>query len=133
MAARVRYRLLGTAIVERWGSDPTGKFMDEVMTGSSSEYIHGLYREVVRARAPVFSESVFRWDAEGFLRTRRLYLPLTHRAARAEDAAEDVAIALIGQVFLGPAMQPLQPYTAIVERAPIEQHSHIIETSANDN
>src|SRR5512134_751440 len=47
--ARVRYRLLGTAIVERWGSDPTGKFMDEVMSGSYRDYIHGLYRELVRA------------------------------------------------------------------------------------
>ena len=118
--ARVRYRLLGTAIVERWGSDPTGKFMDEVMSGSYSDYIHGLYRELVRARAPVFSESVFRWDVAGFLRARRLYLPLTHHG-------EEVAIALIGQVFLGPAFPPPQPYSAIVEQEPIEQHSTIIE------
>jgi len=60
--ARVRYRLLGTAIVERFGADPTGKLMDEVMSGSYSAFIHGLYGDVVRARAPVFSESVFRWD-----------------------------------------------------------------------
>ena len=131
--ARVRYRLLGTAIVERWGSDPTGKFMDEVMSGSYRDYIHGLYRELVRARAPVFSESLFRWDAEGYLRTRRLYLPLTHRGPKAADAAEEVAIALIGQVFLGPAMQPLRPYTAVVDRTPVEQHSEVIEPSADDN
>lgn len=123
---RVRYRLLGTAIVDRWGHDPTGKFMDEEMSGSYREYIHSLYHELVRARAPVFSESVFRWDAQGFLRTRRLYLPLTH-------GGEDVAIALIGQVFLGPATHPLQPYTAIVERGPVEQSSAVIEPSANDN
>jgi hypothetical protein len=123
--ARVRYRLLGTAIVERWGSDPTGKFMDEVMSGSYSAYVHGLYRELARARAPVFSESVFRWDAAGFLRTRRLYLPLTH-------GGKDVAIALIGQIFLGPAFQPLQPYSAIVGRAPVEQHSAIIEPRDSD-
>ena len=40
---------------------------------------------------------------------------------------DDVAIALIGQVFLGPAVQTLQPYSAIVERTPIEQHSAVIE------
>jgi hypothetical protein len=118
--ARVRYRLLGTAIVDRFGSDPTGKFMDEVMSGTYSEYIHSLYRELVRARAPVFSESVFRWDAGGYLRTRRLYLPLTH-------GGDDVAIALIGQAFLGPAMQPLEPHTVIVERDPIEQRSAVLE------
>jgi hypothetical protein len=121
-ARRVRYRLLGTAIVERFGLDPTGKFMDEVMSGSYSEYIHGLYRQLVNAGAPVFSESVFRWDAEGYLRTRRIYLPLTH-------GGDHVAIALIGQVFLGPAVHSVQPYTAIVERVPIETHSEVIEPS----
>ncbi len=123
---RVRYRLLGTKIAERWGSDPTGRYMDEVMSGSYSEYIHGLYRDLVRARAPVFSESLFRWDAKGYLRTRRLYLPLTH-------GGDEVAIALIGQVFLGPAMQPVQPYAVVVEQAPIEQHSEVLEPTANDN
>lgn len=122
---RVRYRLLGTAIVERFGSDPTGKFMDEVMSGSYSEYIHGLYRELVRARAPVFSESVFRWDAGGYLRTRRLYLPLTH-------GGESVAIALIGQVFLGPALEPLKPNMVVVERDPVEQRSEVIEPADED-
>ena len=118
--ARVRYRLLGTAIVERWGADPTGKFMDEVMSGSYTEYIHGLYREVVRARAPVYSESVFRWDVDGFVRTRRLYLPLTH-------GGNEIVMALIGQVFLGPALKPLEPSAVIVEREPVEQHSAVIE------
>ncbi|HEY7610140.1 MAG TPA: PAS domain-containing protein [Alphaproteobacteria bacterium] len=122
--ARVRYRLLGTAIVERWGSDPTGKFMDEVMGGSYGEFIHSLYRRLVRARAPVFSESLFRWDTGGFLRTRRLYLPLTH-------GGEDVAIALIGQVFLGPALQPLQPYAVIVGHEPVEQRSEVLEPDAD--
>lgn len=120
---RVRYRLLGTAIVERFGSDPTGKFMDEVMSGTYSDYIHGLYREVVRARAPVYSESVFRWDVAGFVRTRRLYLPLTH-------GGDAVAMALIGQVFLGPALKPLEPSAVVVEREPVEQHSTVIEPGA---
>jgi hypothetical protein len=118
--ARVRYRLLGTAIVERFGSNPTGKFMDEVMGGSYSEYIHGLYREMLRAHAPVFSESVFRWDVSGFVRTRRLYLPLTH-------GGDAIAMALIGQVFLGPAMETLERTAIVVEREPVEQRSAVIE------
>jgi hypothetical protein len=122
--ARVRYRLLGTAIVERWGSDPTGRTLDEVMSGTYCAYIYSLYRTLVQARAPVFSESLFRWDAEGYLRTRRLYLPLTH-------GGSDVAIALIGQVFLGPAQHPVKPYTAIMEQSPTEQHSEVLEPDAN--
>lgn len=122
--ARVRYRLLGTKIVERWGSDPTGRCMDEVMSGTYGAYIHSLYRTLVHARAPVFSESLFRWDTEGYLRTRRLYLPLTHGGA-------EVAIALIGQVFLGPAQHPVKPYTEIVEQPAREQHSEVLEPDAN--
>lgn len=122
--ARVRCRLLGTAIVERWGSNPTGKYMDEMTSGSYLDYVHSLYREVVRARAPVFSESVFRWDAAGFLRTRRLYLPLTH-------GGENVAIVLIGQVFLGPTVHPEKPYSAIVGSVPVEQHRTVIEPRDN--
>jgi hypothetical protein len=122
--ARVRYRLLGTAIVERWGSDATGKFMDEVTSGTYSAYIHSLYRTLAHARAPVFSESLFRWDIEGYLRTRRLYLPLTH-------GGSEVKIALIGQVFLGPALHPVKPYTAIVDESSIEQRSEVLDPDAN--
>jgi hypothetical protein len=122
--ARVRYRLLGTKIVERWGSDPTGRYMDEVMSGTYAAYIHSLYRTLVQARAPVFSESLFRWDAEGHLRTRRLYLPLTH-------GGTEVAIALIGQVFLGPSLHPVKPYTAIVDESSVEQRSEVLDPDAN--
>lgn len=118
--ARVRYRLLGNAIIERWGSNPTGRFMDEVMTGTYKDYIHGLYRDVYRFRAPVFSDSTFRWDAGGVLHTRRLYLPLTHGGG-------DVAMALIGQVFLGPTLHPRRPYSGIVKDARMEQHSEVLE------
>ncbi|NJN36642.1 MAG: hypothetical protein HC794_05755 [Nitrospiraceae bacterium] len=37
--------------------------MDEVMSGSYKDYVHALYRDLYRHRAPVFSDSVFRWDA----------------------------------------------------------------------
>jgi hypothetical protein len=121
-AKRVRYRLLGTAIVERWGSDPTGRFMDEVMSGSYSDFVHALYRDVYRLRAPVFSDSVFRWDAGGFLHTRRLYMPLTH-------GGEEVAMALIGQVFLGPAVHQPRPFSAIVLDARMEDHSEVLQPS----
>jgi hypothetical protein len=122
--ARVRYRLLGTAIVERWGRDATGRFMDEVTSGTYSAYIHSLYRTLVHSRAPVFSESLFRWDTEAHLRTRRLYLPLTH-------GGTEVAIALIGQVFLGPALHPVKPYTEIVDESAVEQRSEVLEPDAN--
>ena len=76
---RFRNRLVGTAIVERWGFETTGLFLDEIMPeGGYREFIHELYRDACRHRAPVYSSSLFRWDVGRHMVTRRLYLPLTH-------------------------------------------------------
>jgi hypothetical protein len=37
-----------------------------------------IYDSAFHDAVPVYSESVFRWDAEGFAMTRRLMLPLSH-------------------------------------------------------
>ncbi len=72
---RIHYRLVGTAMCERWGSDITGKYLDEIMSGDYAEYVSGLYYRCRDSRLPVFSESRFRWDTGRVLRTRRLMLP----------------------------------------------------------
>jgi hypothetical protein len=73
-----RYRLVGSAHVERYGIDFTGKLTREIMQGSYRDYMNAIYDTAFRDGVPVYSESVFRWDAEGFAMTRRLMLPLSH-------------------------------------------------------
>lgn len=112
--ARFRNRLVGTAIVERWGFDTTGRYHDEVMNpGGYSDYIHSLYRDAVQRRAPVYSESVFHWDVHGHLLTRRLYLPLVY-------GGPDVAMVLVGQTFQGSKISG-EPYRDIFDHAEMEQ------------
>jgi hypothetical protein len=112
--ARFRNRLVGTAIVERWGADTTGRYHDELMSpGSYSDYIHSLYRETVHKRAPVYSESLFRWDVHGHLLTRRLYLPLTF-------GGHPVAMVLVGQTFRGASVSG-EAYRTIFDHAVVEQ------------
>lgn len=72
---RIHYRLVGTVMCERWGSDITGKYLDEIMSGEYGDYVGGLYYCCRDSRLPVFSESRFRWDIGRVLRTRRLMLP----------------------------------------------------------
>lgn len=114
--ARFRNRLVGTAIVERWGFETTGRFLDEIMSESSyREFIHELYRDACRFRAPVYSVSLFRWDVGTHMVTRRLYLPLTHGGG-------DITMILVGQTFLGGASPgSARAYRTVFDRATIEQ------------
>jgi len=90
VGSRVRYRLAGTEIVRRFGRDFTGEFMDELMTGSYLAFINDLFENMREHRAPVFSESPYRWDVAGYRLTRRIFLPLGDSEAR---------MSLIGQTF----------------------------------
>jgi hypothetical protein len=113
--ARFRNRLVGTAIIERWGFETTGCFLDEIMSeGGYREFIHELYRDACRHRAPVYSSSLFRWDIGTHMSTRRLYLPLTH-------GGNDIPVILVGQTFVGATTGAERAYREIFDEATIEQ------------
>ncbi len=114
--ARFRNRLVGTAIVERWGVETTGRFLDEIMSESSyRDFIHELYRDTCRFRAPVYSSSLFRWDVASHMVTRRLYLPLTY-------GGDAITMILVGQTFVGSASPgSVKAYRTVFDQATIEQ------------
>lgn len=74
---QVRFRLVGTEMVSRFGRDFTGLAIGDFMRGDYADYISGLFRKVWETSAPVYSESLFKWNDGGFRRTRRLMLPLS--------------------------------------------------------
>ncbi len=90
VGGRVRTRLVGTEIVRRFGRDFTGQYLDELMTGSYLTFINDLFEKMRAHRAPVFSESPYRWDVAGHRLTRRIFLPL---------GDTEVRMSLIGQTF----------------------------------
>lgn len=96
-----RYRLVGSAHVERYGVDFTGKTLHDIMQGSYRDYMTHIYDAAFHDRLPVYSESVFRWDAAGFAMTRRLMLPLSH--------GETDRPALVFSVQVWPTAMPVQP------------------------
>src|SRR3974377_2186090 len=49
---RYRLRLMGTEVVATQGSDGTGKFVDEVLTGKEGGTVIRGYSEILRSRAP---------------------------------------------------------------------------------
>jgi len=83
---------VGTAIVNEWGGDFTGKYIDEIMDGTYLEFVRGLFIDVAEHRCAVLSESTFRWNVGRVVGAHRLYMPL------ASDG-ETVDMVLIGQTF----------------------------------
>lgn len=75
-----RYRLVGSAHVDRYGRDFTGRTTADITQGSYLDYLNAIYATTFDRALPVYSESVFRWDADGYANTRRLMLPISHGA-----------------------------------------------------
>jgi hypothetical protein len=89
---RFRYRVFGTAVVEAFGSDPTGKCVDEVMVGAYKAFLLGLYNDLIASKNPVYSTSIYGGKRDTMLWTQRLMLPLS-----SDGATVDKVLAI--QVF----------------------------------
>ena len=76
----MRFRLVGARMRDKWGADFNGKTSEEIFTGTYRQYIEGAFAQCIRDRLPVYSESHFRWDVDGYRRTRRLMLPIADEA-----------------------------------------------------
>jgi hypothetical protein len=76
-AQRVRYRLVGTEIVARWGSDDTGRYLDEMPASRSTDLSRKLYGIALSRRTALYSETNLRPDdGIGLSLLCRLILPL---------------------------------------------------------
>ncbi len=75
--ARFRYRLIGTATVDAYGEDFTGRYPDEMFPAELRDFIHGIYRRVCVSKAPLFLSNRY-VTAKGFeLASKRIYMPLS--------------------------------------------------------
>lgn len=118
---RIRYRLVGTGMVERWGADFTGKHVDEIMQGSYRDFLMRLFQDSIDNQCAVFSRSQFRWDVGRSLDTSRLFLPLS------EDG-ETVDMILIGQIF-GDDVGSAQPVVLTEQGRSHEETVRVLEAT----
>jgi hypothetical protein len=76
--ARFRYRLIGTATVDAYGEDFTGRYPDEMFPPDLRDFIHGIYRRVCAWKAPLFLKNRY-VTAKGYeLGSKRIYMPLSN-------------------------------------------------------
>jgi len=97
---RVRFRLVGTAVVKRMGSDPTGRYLERELRGGWFDAFGSLCRLVYAERAPVYAECEMHWGSGRTMRLASLLLPLT-------QDGPDPAIALAGLAFA--SREPFPP------------------------
>jgi hypothetical protein len=74
---RFRFRLVGTAICQRWGENPTGKWLDELSFDGERQAVMEQYASVPQTSAPRFDVAEFVNERGRYLHYRRLLLPLS--------------------------------------------------------
>lgn len=73
---RFRYRLIGTAIVERMGIDITGRYIDESLFGRHTAKVLAGHQFAVRERTAAAGESRSLWPHSDWMIVRWVVLPL---------------------------------------------------------
>lgn len=92
---RFRYTMLGTELVGRFGRDPTGRFVDEVLEGEHRTFMVDFYTEAWRTMQPAMAASEYLSANEVAFTCQRLLLPL------AGNGGGRLVSSLLGlQVFL---------------------------------
>ena len=76
-ARRLKCRLVGTRVVEVYGSDYTGRFLDEIDFGDQRENVLTDYGQVVQTGMPNVRERFFYNSRGVHFRMERLILPLS--------------------------------------------------------
>jgi len=74
---RLRVRLSGTNVVNVFGGDYTGQYLDEIDFGDARPKILHDYLFAVDARRPLFSDHKFRRLSGTYLNIERVILPLS--------------------------------------------------------
>lgn len=75
-SGRIRFRLVGTGIVEAYGADLTGKYVDEIYAGERLRYIVANYDAVCSNQRPVVVVNRYRSSRPVALVCHRLVMPL---------------------------------------------------------
>ncbi len=109
---RYRYRLAGSAIVEAYGRELTGKYLDEIVPPHRRAIAEDHYNLVFVERRPLFVRSRYTTMRELDITATRIILPLA-------GMADEVAVLLVGQTFEYGVAMP-QPLDAATVNAPYQ-------------
>ena len=106
--SRIRVRLMGSAVVQAYGFDATGRFFDEVLSGLRLDRATRLASTAFETGAPMFASTSYLSAGGVPHRAERIALPLGDDSMR-------TAFILIGSVFDQPAKagDPTVPFDGV--------------------
>jgi hypothetical protein len=78
---RIRYRLVGSNLVQHHDVDFTGRYLDELVAGPLLGVLTELYRRAIDGRAAVYCETTVRREGLHAAATCRLLMPLARDGA----------------------------------------------------
>jgi hypothetical protein len=73
---RLRYRLIGTAVVDAMGRDATGRFLDQVIAGEHGRFVERIHRIVLQSGRPAFGHCELCCGPDEAVAMRRVVVPL---------------------------------------------------------
>jgi hypothetical protein len=74
---RIRFRLAGTAIVEAYGAQLAGKYIDEVFSGKRLSFIEANYRKICSEKRPIMVRNRYHSSRNVELICTRLVMPMS--------------------------------------------------------
>lgn len=77
---RFRYRLVGTAVVEAFGRDGTGRFVDDSLYGADAPAVFASFERIATEARPFRRRSRLHYTGSGWLVLEAIELPLVDEA-----------------------------------------------------
>jgi len=77
IGTRIRYRLVGTAIVKAYGEELTGKYIDEILSDERLRFAENNYRIMCGQKRPVLIFNRYHSKRDAPLICTRLVMPLS--------------------------------------------------------
>jgi len=114
-----RHRLTGTAIVQGYGFDATGKFTQEILTPARHKIASRHYAMVFDSGRPIFARNRYVRDSFLIVMISRIILPLSLDG-------ESVGMLLLGHTFASPP--PEEQDTADVRIEVDSDHVEFLDT-----
>jgi len=101
---RLRWRLIGTAVVDAMGLDATGRLLADVLAGEYLRFAERCHETVRTSRRPAYCRCRLRHGASGDIALHRLAVPLSE-----DDAVVSMILSALrlGSGGLGRGLPPL--------------------------
>jgi hypothetical protein len=106
---RVRYRLVGTALVDAYGENWTGRYVDEIFTDDRLAFVTQVYQTMRIERRPIIVKNMFLSKAGVYIESNRVNLPLSEDGSSLSQVLTVATIEFLGAATSEPLTSDKQP------------------------